>query len=155
LPDPQKLKEEGRSEPSDSIYYDEGDDAEKLPILSVAEIPTLRSLYRSRKLQQHDQKYTPDDAYNQVISFTFYDITRLRVGAIVNSANRRMSVSMFGDSLNYYIHRAAGPGLRRECQSLGRVKTGSVKMTSGHKLPATYVLHAARPQYDHSATKNG
>ncbi|KAF2115034.1 hypothetical protein BDV96DRAFT_600175 [Lophiotrema nucula] len=144
-------KEEDDSLSSMSLSYDdEPERGSTMPVLPVVEIPTLRSLYRSRKLQQRDQSYAPNDAYNQTISFTFYDIARLRVGAIVNSANKAMKITRSNDSLNHYIHKVAGPGLKRECKSIGRARVGQVRMTSGYNLPCTYVLHAARPQYSSS-----
>jgi len=53
-----------------------------LPVLTVAEIPNLRSLYRLGELLQGGQSYVPSDAYNQLISFCRYDITRLKTDAI-------------------------------------------------------------------------
>ncbi|KAF2474226.1 uncharacterized protein BDR25DRAFT_385695 [Lindgomyces ingoldianus] len=122
----------------------------KLPILPVDEIPTFHLLYRSRKLQQRDQSYAPNDSYNRMLGFTFYDITRIKADAIVNSANKAMRFTRRYDTLNHYIHKAAGPGLKRECAQLGSVRTGQVRVTSGCNLPSSYVIHAARPQYSGS-----
>ncbi|KAF2738524.1 hypothetical protein EJ04DRAFT_573686 [Polyplosphaeria fusca] len=153
--DTRELQEDDASDSSMYLSYDEGSDTGRMPILPATEIPTLRSLYRNRKLQQHDQSYAPNDSYNQLVSFIFYDITRLRVGAIINSANRAMKITRSIDSLNYAIHKAAGPGLERECKSIGRVKIGQVRMTSAHNLPSTYIIHAARPQYAGSTKGKG
>ncbi len=43
------------------------------------------------------------------------------------------------------IHRAAGPELLAECRTLGGARTGEVKLTRGHRLPARFVLHAVGP----------
>ncbi|KAF2866630.1 hypothetical protein BDV95DRAFT_584351 [Massariosphaeria phaeospora] len=124
-------------------------DESRLPILSISDIPTLRLLYKSRKLLQRDQSYAPNDAHNQVVSFCYYDLTRLKVDAIVNSANRAMNVdeSESETTLNYHVHDAAGPALKRELETMGRVENGQVVLTFGHELPAQYIIHAASPNY--------
>jgi O-acetyl-ADP-ribose deacetylase len=43
------------------------------------------------------------------------------------------------------IHRAAGAELLVECRRLGGARTGEVKATGGHRLPARWVLHAVGP----------
>lgn len=137
-PSYQSTSEEEDSISSASVSNDEGPENNiRPPILESSEIPTLRSLYRSGQLLQRDQSYAPNDAYNQIISFCRYDMTRLKVDAIVNSANRSMEDIRPNDSLNHYIHKAAGPGLRRECKAAGgRVKAGAVRLTSGCDLPS-------------------
>ncbi|ORY09923.1 hypothetical protein BCR34DRAFT_615529 [Clohesyomyces aquaticus] len=125
-----------------------GEKSSGLTILPASEVPTLRSLYKIRKLQQRDQSYAPNVQYNGMIGFTYYDITRIKADAIVNSANRSMKVRKANDTLNYSIHKAGGPGLKRECEELGGVKKpGQVRVTSGHDLPSSYVIHVARPEH--------
>lgn len=122
------------------------------PLLTVHEIPTLRSLYRSGKLVRKDQSQAPNDSYNQIISLCLSDITRLKVDCIVNSANRAMKITRTNDSLNRFMHLTAGPELNEECRRLGRVKVGEVRLTSGYALPCAHVIHAARPQYSMAIT---
>lgn len=74
------------------------------------------------------------------------DITRQDVDAIVNAANRAMRG---GGGVDGAIHAAAGRGLLDECVERfpHGLRTGQAGWTSGHRLPARWVIHVVGPNY--------
>jgi len=64
--------------------------------------------------------------------------------AIVNAANAELRI---GGGVAGAIHRAAGPGLEKECIPLGPIRPGEAVISGGHNLPNAHVIHCLGPVY--------
>jgi O-acetyl-ADP-ribose deacetylase (regulator of RNase III) len=73
------------------------------------------------------------------------DITRQPdMDAVVNAANAELRP---GGGVAGAIHRAAGPGLDRECRALAPIRPGDAVITAAYGLPNRYVIHCLGPIY--------
>jgi O-acetyl-ADP-ribose deacetylase len=71
------------------------------------------------------------------------DITEMDVDAIVNAANNDLQL---GGGLAGAIRRKGGPSIQAECNEIGTIPVGGAAITSGGKLKARHVIHAASMQ---------
>ncbi len=68
------------------------------------------------------------------------DLTETDADAIVNAANNDLQL---GGGVAGAIRRKGGPAIQVECDAIGSIPLGAAAITSGGKLKARYVIHAA------------
>ncbi len=68
------------------------------------------------------------------------DLTEMDADAIVNAANNELQL---GGGVAGVIRRKGGPAIQEECDAIGTIPLGGAAITSGGKLKARYVIHAA------------
>lgn len=112
-------------------------------VVSLSEIPTIQGAAT---------------AYRNRLSVWQGDITRLKIGAIVNAANSQM-LGCFVPChrcIDNAIHSAAGMQLRNKCHHIMANRrmqygkeyaepTGTATLTKAYNLPCDYVIHTVGP----------
>ena len=71
------------------------------------------------------------------------DLTESDADAIVNAANNDL---LLGGGVAGAIRNKGGPAIQQECNAIGSIPVGFAAITSGGKLKARYVIHAASMQ---------
>lgn len=130
------------------------EEAKEKGIIELRNIPTIK------------RKYGSIHPFANKISVWKGDITRLKVGAIVNAANSQMLGCFIPchKCIDNAIHSAAGMQLREECHEIMQKKrmrygrtyeepTGKALLTKGYNLPADYVIHTVGPIVDFRLTE--
>lgn len=121
---------------------------------------------RPRDQQQNNFVVRPGPRNKNAFHLAFFrtgDISSLQVDAIVNSTNESMTDS---NSVSDRIFERGGSGLKEEialdvrgkCHKkhvttqvnihIAECRTGEVKVTQGHALPARYIIHTVGPKYN-------
>lgn len=68
------------------------------------------------------------------------DITETEADAVVNAANNDLQL---GGGVAGAIRRKGGEEIQRECDAIGSIPLGGAAITTGGKLKARHVIHAA------------
>ncbi|HEX2714931.1 MAG TPA: macro domain-containing protein [Candidatus Acidoferrales bacterium] len=71
------------------------------------------------------------------------DLTEMDVDAVVNAANNDLQL---GGGVAGAIRRKGGESIQRECDKIGSIPVGGAAITSGGRLKARHVIHAASMQ---------
>jgi len=71
------------------------------------------------------------------------DLTEMDTDAIVNAANNDL---VLGAGVAGAIRRKGGEEIQRECDAIGSIPVGYAAITTGGKLKARFVIHAASMQ---------
>jgi O-acetyl-ADP-ribose deacetylase (regulator of RNase III) len=77
------------------------------------------------------------------------DLTEMDVDAIVNAANNDLQL---GGGVAGAIRRKGGPAIQQECDAIGSIPIGGAAITTGGKLRARFVIHAASMQLGGTTT---
>lgn len=86
------------------------------------------------------------------------DITKEKVGAIVNAAN---SALLGGGGVDGAIHKAGGKTILEECRKIRKnefpdgLPTGEAVITTGGELPAEFVIHTVGPIFGMNGGRDG
>lgn len=74
------------------------------------------------------------------VYFSQGDITAMSVDAIVNAANTDL---LLGSGVAGAIRAQGGPAIQEDCDRIGPIALGEAAVTTGGRLKALYVIHAA------------
>src|SRR6202140_5982662 len=77
------------------------------------------------------------------------NLTEMETDAIVNAANNDL---ILGAGVAGAIRRKGGEEIQKECDAIGSIPVGYAAITSGGKLKAKYVIHAASMQLGGATT---
>ena len=108
---------------------------------SIPTWPELRTAFPPLGPPERDVS----DGLNALLCVTHAPLEALEVDAIINPTDAALSHAA---PLPRRIAAAAGAGLRRECESHGKLALGAAALTRGFALPARAVVHTALPRWN-------
>lgn len=99
-----------------------------------------------------------DEEIGNILSLWQGDITRLKVDAIVNPANKVLNLTIPSHRcIDRLIHSKAGMRLKKEFQELGKEQVtnelNNPKITNSYNLPCKYIIHITGPYVRGSLTE--
>lgn len=80
------------------------------------------------------------DGWRDQVKISQGDITECGLDAIVNAANNDL---ILGAGVAGAIRSKGGPEIQKECDRIGSIPLGEAAITTGGKLKARFVIHAA------------
>jgi O-acetyl-ADP-ribose deacetylase (regulator of RNase III) len=101
---------------------------------------SLRKSGKTGKTAESGKNGTLSNELARKILIEQGDLTEMRTDAIVNAANNDL---LLGGGVAGAIRRKGGDEIQRECDAIGSIPIGYAAITTGGKLAAKYVIHAA------------
>ena len=80
------------------------------------------------------------ESWRDKVKISQGDITECALDAIVNAANNDL---ILGAGVAGAIRNKGGPEIQKECDRVGSIALGEAAVTTGGKLKAKFVIHAA------------
>ena len=80
------------------------------------------------------------DGWHDLVRISQGDITECALDAIVNAANNDL---VLGAGVAGAIRNKGGPAIQKECDLIGSIALGEAVVTTGGRLKAKFVIHAA------------
>src|ERR1700732_1833101 len=77
------------------------------------------------------------------------DLTEMETAVVVNAANNGV---ILAGGVAGAIRRKGGDEIQKECSAIGTIPVGYAAITTGGKLKAKYVIHAASMQLGGATT---
>jgi O-acetyl-ADP-ribose deacetylase (regulator of RNase III) len=107
------------------------------------------SLHKNGKGARREKTVNPSKELAEKIVIQQGDLTDMQTDAIVNAANNDL---LLGGGVAGAIRRKGGDEIQRACNEIGSIPIGYAAITTGGKLAAKYVIHAASMELGGSTT---